>query len=751
MTIDHWTTLLPVQRDGAALGHVFEDCAHWWALARASLIALDAIHELHLVHLDLKADNLCIPVGPADFDPHAPGALLTPDFERIALIDFAFSLVSGERLESALPIARQTEYDYQSPRLLEALEEGSRGNLWPTRQLDWRCDLFSLAAMLRRYLPAPEQPDGNGWTAERRALARALVRRLLEAHDAALPAQRPHVALIALAAEPLRDPELAASLQGGWTLGEHQEARDDPGATPITRIALPVAPAADAEPIIIDRSDIERRAAAALPRNRRGRRRAAWGLGIVAAAALSIPLLGEAWRAIVAPGEVARDTNAPSQPQEPSPPAVAPGVAPWVAMAPASVPLPAAPARATPVATSPAADLPAATLSAAANPVAASPEAAAPAASTPTSAIVAEAKTPPPAKASPPAAPAAVVARAPSTRRVASARPAPALRTPVVVARASPSRRATATSLRVGSNASARPASFQASDRALARARLRSPIYLPPAVGLAPLPTSAVVAMAASQPAPAVAMPPPLEDSAPAAPTDYAERANELLATQMPRIAQRAERMVLRVLFTAANAEEDGRDDDEVRLAAGAIRLAPDDPALGSRPAVKEARAFQDSARAAFRRGDLGEAVALQTRAFGADPVDAEIAGTLAFLRLKQGAAQAEAARRLVLHALTLHDWKHPAGRIEDWNTLAIASALSGHERDARNAWLVALALAGGSERQCRAAIDAVALYGEPLRPPVEAMLQRANASSRAPHSRLCEWPPHWSASNQLR
>ena len=73
ITVDHWATLLPVQRDGSVLRHVFEDCAHWWALARHCLIALDAIHELQLVHLDLKADNVCIPVGPADFDPQRAG------------------------------------------------------------------------------------------------------------------------------------------------------------------------------------------------------------------------------------------------------------------------------------------------------------------------------------------------------------------------------------------------------------------------------------------------------------------------------------------------------------------------------------------------------------------------------------------------------------------------------------------------------------------------------------------------------
>ena len=64
---------LPLERDGARLRNVFEDCAHWWALARHCLIALDAIHELQLVHLDLKADNVCIPVGPIDFDPRERG------------------------------------------------------------------------------------------------------------------------------------------------------------------------------------------------------------------------------------------------------------------------------------------------------------------------------------------------------------------------------------------------------------------------------------------------------------------------------------------------------------------------------------------------------------------------------------------------------------------------------------------------------------------------------------------------------
>jgi hypothetical protein len=187
-----------------------------------------------------QGDNVCIPVGPADFDPHARGQWLQPRFDDIALIDFAFSLVSGERLESALPIAQQADYEYQSPRLLRALEAGRHGDLAPTRQLDWRCDLFSLAAMLWRYLPELEDTTTGAWTRPRHAKARALVRRLIEAHDAELPAKRPHAELIALAGEPLAQPELSESLQRGWTLAFDSRIARAASPTPVTRIALPV-------------------------------------------------------------------------------------------------------------------------------------------------------------------------------------------------------------------------------------------------------------------------------------------------------------------------------------------------------------------------------------------------------------------------------------------------------------------------------------------------------------------------------
>ena len=242
VTVDQWATLMPVSRNGIVQRHVFEDCAHWWALAHHCLAALDEIHRLQLVHLDVKGDNICIPFGPANFDPEQTDVRLYPIFSRLALIDFAFSLVSHENLAAPLPIGWQKDYDYQSPRLLAALEAGRNGDMEPTRELDWRCDLYSLAAMLKRYLPdearAQESELASGWSAARYNDAKTLIFRIRDAHDRDFPHWRPHSQLMEMTAARLRESDLAASLDYGWTLA--RDATIDTAAaalTPMTRIA----------------------------------------------------------------------------------------------------------------------------------------------------------------------------------------------------------------------------------------------------------------------------------------------------------------------------------------------------------------------------------------------------------------------------------------------------------------------------------------------------------------------------------
>ena len=265
VTVDQWATLVPVVRDGAVRRHMFEDCAHWWALAQYCLVALREIHALELVHLDIKADNICIPYAPALFDPDGAEDRLYPVFTRLALIDFAFSLVSRESLALPLPLGWQKDYDYQSPRLLKALDAGRDGDLEPTRELDWRCDFYSLAAMLKRYLPSDRRGVDDvetGWTSSGYDDARSLIFRLRDTHDRDLPRWRPHPELIDFCAARLDEPGLAGSMQKGWTLGPGEIAAGTATPitpmTPVTRIAIfrrdvsvtPLTHIASPEPIV---------------------------------------------------------------------------------------------------------------------------------------------------------------------------------------------------------------------------------------------------------------------------------------------------------------------------------------------------------------------------------------------------------------------------------------------------------------------------------------------------------------------
>ena len=321
---------------------------------------------------------------------------------------------------------------------------------------------------------------------------------------------------------------------------------------------------------------------------------------------------------------------------------------------------------------------------------------------------------------------------APATTRLAAA-PVPSPRRPE-----SPSLPIVGVTSRATTTNSGAPATAEASPPTVAVASARS-ANLPEQV-----PSAAALTPPARAPAPSPA-------GAVGAPIDYASRADDLMAHQVPRLAQRAERLVARVLF-AAGRSANVPGDETIRAAAGTLGHDAADALADLPVSVREAQRLGEAARSEYaRRGGTPEALALQARAFGANPLDAEAAGNLAFLLLRQRPAQAEAARQLALLALTLPGTRQLESRIEDWATLAIASALSGRERDSRNAFLVALSLASNLERQCKAALDVYALYGERLRAPVEAMLQSASASGRSDAGPFCEGPAQRLVSGSVR
>jgi hypothetical protein len=160
------------------------------------------------------------------------------------------------------------------------------------------------------------------------------------------------------------------------------------------------------------------------------------------------------------------------------------------------------------------------------------------------------------------------------------------------------------------------------------------------------------------------------------------------------------------------------------------------------------ARRLHADARRALAAGrSIADVVDLEMQAFAANPRDPEIAGYLAYLHLRMRPARPVVARELALHAIVFSG-SHRSARVADWATFAIASALTGRDDDALRAFLVQAALTDDVEWTCRSALRAYAAYGEPVRIPVQAMLQRIHAQRRAFDAPACAWPPFLNASS---
>jgi serine/threonine protein kinase len=934
VTVDQWATLLPLIRDGRVYRHAFEDCAHWWALAHHSLIALKKIHQLQLIHLDIKGDNICIPLGPASFDCNAPSERLHPIFDQLALIDFAFALVSGEALTQPLPIGWQREYDYQSPRLLKALEEGRNGDLALTRQLDWRCDIYSLAAMLKRYLPdeaAVHRSAATGWTGERYDAAKSLIFALREHHDREAPQVHPHAALIHATGARLREGDLAASLAFGWTLARDIDVAPASASplTPMTRLApsirvfvsprervsndpqiAGVASRDKVVPLIVPPRDDSARSHA----RRTGASRAALAvtaLIVVALLAFAAPAsFRDVSRAVVdrvqtwadamrpttqvaSAADTAKSTEpslsneplpakppeseaSPTPPVSDSPSPAAPPSEPVETNSPpsarpsdpiASPPIPpqvVSPspslARSTPRRAPPANNtastngkktkansapslaassskmisskstpraLPMSSAnrlassahvmpptSSVAKPGAAQTQALALAESRPAPTQVAlvtpsvenaTASLPSSSVQAPPSTPsnAPSVAATDRPEQIASAHFADAPTTPPP----SPTRERARSSRAERSTdqgwfsqllqlVGKKPAPIE--DRQLQAAAPKRPVsevpHTPPTAEppaqVEPLPSivqpKAVIALSpppgvipppptrpnirddskaprmaelpAKIPSPYAALPiqkiqePPAESEAIDRDADqvFATEARRALRQVVPRIAAQAQSEVARVLWVAANAN-DPTQDRAVIEAAQSISVG-DGSNFSQGIAPAEARRLNDEAMDAYwSRRNMTEAFDLQLKAFGANPYDAEIAGNLALLHLKPSRLQPETARQLALVALAYRGGRSRMGRFEDWTTYAIASALTGRVADARNALFVTVALSRNIERNCKTAMGALSNYGERLREPVEAMLNRIHMQGRGYESPYCSLPPKWAMGTRLQ
>jgi hypothetical protein len=222
-------------------------------------------------------------------------------------------------------------------------------------------------------------------------------------------------------------------------------------------------------------------------------------------------------------------------------------------------------------------------------------------------------------------------------------------------------------------------------------------------------------------------------------------QARGMLADMVPRVATRAQPDVLRVLGLAAIAN---RRSQQQAVVDAVYAKWPGETAWTPATDIEPIRARQlhDDARQAFTSGRVSDAVNIELSAFGANPRDPDIAAFLAFLHIRMNPAQPELARQLALYAIFVSGSRRSA-RFGDWGTLAIASALAGRDIDATRAFLVEVALTSNLDRTCQTAMSAYASFGERLRVPVYAMLDRIDSSDRV--SPYCEWPPTWSTATR--
>ncbi|MDG4557159.1 MAG: hypothetical protein P9F19_07210, partial [Candidatus Contendobacter sp.] len=228
------------------------ECGHWFGLGRWLLAALEEVHALGFVHVDLKGDNFCLPARSDGVAADGYPERVRLAWDELKLIDFAFSVwekgLPPLYNDTPLPIGR-SEFRYQSEQLLAALEAGNSPapDLGPTRGLDWRVDLYSLGFVLGQILAEVERrcfpEDGNwGWTERRHAQARQLIENL-QSGDREWrrppPAERPHRALIGLLDRLLGEDDLAASLARDWEIKRdpNWHPQDASVRTPPTAVA----------------------------------------------------------------------------------------------------------------------------------------------------------------------------------------------------------------------------------------------------------------------------------------------------------------------------------------------------------------------------------------------------------------------------------------------------------------------------------------------------------------------------------
>ena len=239
-TVDQWATLLPVSRDGAVRRHVFEDCAHWWALAHYCLAGArrDPLRWSSCTWTSRATTSAFLAARP-NFDPDRWAVLPVPDFPRLALIDFAFVSLGREPGPRRCRSVGRRITTTSRPDCSRRSMPGATAIWQPTKDLDWRCD------PVQPRCNAQALPAGRKRRATTRRWTTAALRRRADTHlpPARVPRpgscpRRPHQQLIEFTGTRIAEVDLAASLDRAWALARDVTTDNATSpVTPLTRIA----------------------------------------------------------------------------------------------------------------------------------------------------------------------------------------------------------------------------------------------------------------------------------------------------------------------------------------------------------------------------------------------------------------------------------------------------------------------------------------------------------------------------------
>ena len=252
ITVANWLRVKPRYTDTATLSHPFQRSDALLRLIRACLVALKQIHIHRIVHCDIKEDNICIPYAPNPYP--GDGQQIHIEFEKLKLIDFAFSVAHAIPLTQILVIDPDERIPYQSELLISALRSDRQsGSPSAVQQLDYRVDLFSLGYMAEKIIAAGlDSPPG---AADNHALEdiRNLVQKLKAFDSAPSPGPVPSPAAQALPHDGLiaeidrllvetagPSASLEFTVSGEWTVEEMAQGRGGIRRTPLTPVALPL-------------------------------------------------------------------------------------------------------------------------------------------------------------------------------------------------------------------------------------------------------------------------------------------------------------------------------------------------------------------------------------------------------------------------------------------------------------------------------------------------------------------------------